>query len=79
MSCFIVALGQTIKDQISAFEDDGVSKRSGLTVGGGDFSITVWKDCVVDALSVTITIVTGSPATMYTSHREHDIKCIVIG
>lgn len=46
--------GQVIRAQFSAFEDDGVTKRSGLSVAGGDFSVGVWRNGVVDALPVAI-------------------------
>ena len=61
-----------MKDPFAAFEDDGVSKRSGLTLGGGDFTVTVLKDCVPDALTVTITEVgvTGQYCLEYTPPTE---------
>ena len=60
MTHWTTSPGDTIKDQFSAFEDDGVTKRSGLTIAGGDFAVTVWKDCVVDPLTVTITEIGAS-------------------
>lgn len=68
MGHFTTIPGQTIKDPFAAFEDDGASKRSGLTVGAGDFIINVLKDCVPDALAVTITEIgaTGDYCLEYT-------------
>jgi hypothetical protein len=51
----IVETGEPVVDQFPAFENDGYTKRSGLTVGGGDFAISVFKDGVPDATAVTIT------------------------
>ena len=60
MAVFQITPGEEVKDQISAFEDDGITKRSGLTLGGGDFVVTVWEDCTVNALSVTISEIGSS-------------------
>jgi hypothetical protein len=62
VSRFITIPGQTI------FEDDGVSKRSGLTLLGGDFVVTVYKDCAINALPVTISEIgaTGTYCLQYT-------------
>lgn len=57
---FTVTPGTTIYDQIPALEDDGTTKRSGLTLGGGDFVVTVYQDCVITALPVTITEIGGT-------------------
>lgn len=54
MAPHVTVPGQLIHDQFAAFEDDGVTKRSGLTLAGGDFVVVVYKDCSVDPLSVTI-------------------------
>lgn len=48
-----VETGTLVIDQFPAFEDDGYTKRSGLTAG--DFTISVWRDGVVSAAVVTIT------------------------
>jgi hypothetical protein len=50
-----VETGVEVQDNFSAFEDDGYSKRSGLTAGGGDFSVSVFKNGSLFSLAVTIT------------------------
>lgn len=55
----IVETGEPVVDQFAAFEDDGFTKRSGLTVGGGDFAIAVYKDGAVDVSPVTIAEIAG--------------------
>jgi len=57
-------------DQFPAFEDDGFTKRSGLIAG--DFTTTVFKDSVIQALTVTITEVgsTGEYKTSFTPVSE---------
>lgn len=52
-----VQTGSPVIDQFPAFENDGVSKRSGLLPG--DFSPVVYRDGAVVALPVTITPVVG--------------------
>jgi len=52
MSDFTTVPLQTIIDNIPAFEDDGITKRSGLLPA--DFTVTVWKDGAVDPLSVAV-------------------------
>lgn len=54
MSTFNVIPGDTVRDQISVFDDTGVTKISGLTAVGGDFILNVYLDGVVNALPVTI-------------------------
>lgn len=54
-----VETGAPVIDQFPAFEDDGISKRSGLLPG--DFSSKVYRDGAVVALPVTITPATGDP------------------
>jgi hypothetical protein len=68
---FEISPGQTIKDQISAFEDDGITKRSGL-IAPTDFEVTVWQDCVVSSLPVTISEigVSGEYCVEYTPPSE---------
>jgi len=39
-----VGIGELAVDQFPALENDGFSKRSGLTVVAGDFAITTYKD-----------------------------------
>lgn len=60
MGIWQVTPGETVKDQFSAFEDDGLTKRSGLTLAGADFVVTVYRDCVVNGLAVTITEIGSS-------------------
>jgi hypothetical protein len=61
-----ISPGDLVVDHFPAIEDDGYSKRSGLT--GGDFTAEVFKDGVVDALSTTITEIgsTGEYKLEYT-------------
>jgi len=49
-----VGIGELAVDQFPALENDGFSKRSGLTVVAGDFAITTYKDGAIDATPVTI-------------------------
>lgn len=50
----LVETGAPVADHFSAFEDDGYSKRSGLTAG--DFTATVYKDgALAPTVVVTIT------------------------
>ena len=60
MSVFAVVPGQTVYDQFPALEDDGITKRPGLTVGAGDFIVTTYKDCVITPLAVAITDISGT-------------------
>lgn len=55
MSVFSILPNDQVKDQISVYDDTGVAKISGLTLVGGDFTVTVWLDGVPDALPVSIT------------------------
>jgi hypothetical protein len=48
-----VETSEPVQDNFSAFENDGYTKRSGLTAP--DFTVTVYKDGAPLALSVTIT------------------------
>jgi hypothetical protein len=68
---FSTVPGQTIADTFPAFEDDGVSKRSGLSYPG-DFTVAVFKDCTESALSVAITEIgsTGTYCLQYTPPDE---------
>lgn len=61
-----VETGALVADHFSAFEDDGYTKRSGLTAG--DFVVTIYKDGAPDATVVTITEVgsTGEYKTEFT-------------
>lgn len=64
-----VAYGAGVVDQFPAYETDGYTKRSGLTVGGGDLSVTVWHDGVEQSgYPVTITEdgTSGEYAVTYT-------------
>lgn len=54
MSIYTVVPGDTVRDQLSIYDDTGVTKISGLTVVGGDFIITVYQDGAVTALPVVI-------------------------
>lgn len=56
---FLTVPGQLVVDRIPAFEDDGISKRSGL-VYPGDFTVTVWQDCDEIALPVVISEIDAS-------------------
>ena len=47
-----VKTGTATVDQFPAFEDDGFTKRSGLS--GGDFTAKVWRNSAVIALPVSI-------------------------
>lgn len=49
-----VETGVLIVDQFPAFELNGYTKRSGLSLVGGDFDVTLWKDGALDATPVTI-------------------------
>ena len=49
-----IVTGTPVVDHFSAFENDGYTKRSGLTVTAGDLTVTVYKDAAVVALSITI-------------------------
>lgn len=48
-----IVTGTPVVDHFSAFENDGYTKRSGLTAG--DFTVTAYQDATVVALTVTIT------------------------
>lgn len=50
-----IVTGTPVVDHFSAFESDGYTKRSGLTVGAGDFTVTAYQDAVIAPLTVTIT------------------------
>ena len=52
--------GALFIDQFPAWEADGVSKRSGLTVAGGDLSVIVWYNGAVSAVVPTITEIGSS-------------------
>jgi len=62
-----ILIAATAVDQFPAFEDDGFSKRSGLT-SPADFTATVFRDAVVVALPVTIAEIgsTGEYKTEFT-------------
>lgn len=53
MSTLQASVGDTFIDQFSAFEDDGVAKRSGLQAV--DFTVTVWMNGAVKSTTTTIT------------------------
>lgn len=61
-----ISPGDLVTDHFPALEDDGYSRRSGLT--GGDFTAEVFKDGVGDALSTSITEIasTGEYKLKYT-------------
>lgn len=63
-----VETGTPVQDNFSAFESDGYSKRSGLTLSGGDFAITVYRDGAPVSVPVTITEIgtTGEYTTEFT-------------
>jgi hypothetical protein len=60
-------VGELVVSSFAAFEDDGYTKRSGLTAPG-DFTTTVFLDGAADPLSVTITEIgsTGQYSVQFT-------------
>ena len=50
---FEVSPGDTVTDQFAVFEDDGITKHTGLLQA--DFDIVVWQNGIVQALAVTVT------------------------
>lgn len=64
--------GQAIQDQFPAWQDDGFTKQSGLSVGGGHFLVTVWQDTVVSGLPVTVSEIgtSGEYRVQYTPPSE---------
>lgn len=60
-----VGIGVAVVDQFPAFEDDGVTKRSGL--GAGDFNAAVYRNGDITALPVTIAPSSGDPGEYKTS------------
>jgi hypothetical protein len=53
--------GSTVIDQFPVFEPDGYSKKSGLTLAGGDFVVTAWREGYQTTVSLTITEIPGTP------------------
>jgi hypothetical protein len=53
--------GSPVVDQFPVFSSDGFTKKSGLTLPGGDFVVTAWKDGQQTAVSLTITEISGTP------------------
>jgi hypothetical protein len=49
-----VKTGAIVTDQFPAFKSDGYTKQTGLTVGAGDFVVTVWRDSNIVVVPVTI-------------------------
>jgi hypothetical protein len=56
-----VESGSTVIDQFPVFESDGYSKKSGLTLAGGDFVVTAWRNGYQVGVSLTITEISGTP------------------
>jgi hypothetical protein len=67
---FEISPGDTITDQFAVFEDDGITKHTGLVQA--DFDIVVWQDGVVTALAVTVTEIgtSGEYKLVYTPPTE---------
>ncbi len=53
--------GSVVIDQFPVFEPDGYTKKSGLTLAGGDFVVSAWRDGYQAGVSLTITEITGTP------------------
>jgi len=53
--------GSVVIDQFPVFESDGYSKKSGLTLVGGDFVVSSWKDGYQTSVSLTIAEIAGTP------------------
>lgn len=53
--------GSLVVDQFSVFDDDGYTKKSGLSQGAGDFAVTVWRDAVPVAIPVVISEIVTTP------------------
>jgi hypothetical protein len=74
-----VETGTTVIDQFPAFEDDGFTKRSGLTAG--NFTPTVFRDGAVLALSVTISEIgtTGEYKVEFTPSVDgyYDVQVLI--
>jgi len=49
-----VPINELVIDQFPAFENDGYTKRSGLSVGSGDFTPQLYFNGALDATPVTI-------------------------
>ncbi len=55
-----VVLNTVYTDQFPALEIDGITKTSGLTVAGGDFTFTIWNNGTVSSVVPTITEIASS-------------------
>ncbi len=53
--------GSPVIDQFPVFDTDGYSKKSGLTLGAGDFVVTSWRDSVQVTVPLTISEIAGTP------------------
>lgn len=53
--------GSPIVDQFPVFDVDGYSKVTGLTLAGGDFTVTSWRDSIPIAVPLSITEIVGTP------------------
>lgn len=52
--------GSEVVDQFPVFEPDGYTKKGGLTLGGGDFTVTAWLDGYQVGVTLTITEISGT-------------------
>lgn len=53
--------GSSVVDQFPVFELDGYTKKGGLTLAGGDFIITAWREGSQVGVSLTITEIASTP------------------
>jgi len=53
--------GSAVVDQFPVFEPDGYSKKTGLTLVGGDFVVSAWKDGYQTTIVPSIEEITGTP------------------
>ena len=53
--------GSLVVDQFPVFDEDGYSKKAGLTQGAGDFTVTVWREAVPVPVPVVISEIVTTP------------------